>query len=63
MDIVQDDSKRIEQLKEKYNNKPLVFFMGRHVPYKGLEYLIKSEAYIESDCKILIAGSGPLTEK
>ena len=33
------------------------------MPYKGLEYLIKSEAYIESDCKILIAGSGPLTEK
>lgn len=37
--------------------------MGRHVPYKGIEYLIEAEKYISSDCIILIAGSGPLTEE
>lgn len=62
MDMMPNDIERVRLLKKKYNNKPLVFFIGRHVAYKGLEYLIKAEAYIESDCKILIAGSGPLTQ-
>ena len=43
--------------------RKIVFFMGRHVPYKGIEYLIEAEKYISSDCIILIAGSGPLTEE
>ena len=37
-------------------------FMGRHVEYKGIEYLIEAEKYIKSDCIILIAGQGPLTQ-
>lgn len=52
----------IDKLKRKYG-KRIVFFMGRHVPYKGIEYLIEAEKYISSDCVILLAGSGPLTEK
>lgn len=53
----------ITQLKKQYGNKPIVFFMGRHVPYKGIEYLIESEKYITSECVVLIAGSGPSTEE
>lgn len=51
-----------DSLKRKYG-KRIVFFMGRHVLYKGIEYLIDAEKYISSDCVILLAGSGPLTEK
>lgn len=53
---------QIAHLKAIYSGKNIVFFMGRHVPYKGIEYLIEAEKYISSDCVILIAGSGPLTE-
>ena len=28
---------KIKQLKAKYGNKPIVFFLGRHVEYKGLK--------------------------
>ena len=50
-----------EKIKDCYGNKDIIFFMGRHVPYKGIEYLIEAEKYIHSDCVILIAGSGPIT--
>lgn len=53
----------IEQLKEKYNHKKIVFFVGRHIEYKGLPYLIDAEKFVKSDCVFLIAGNGPLTEK
>lgn len=61
LNIEEDSKDRINALKFIYGNKKIVFFMGRHVPYKGIEYLIKAEKYITSDCIILIAGSGPLT--
>lgn len=56
------DYEKINLLQKKYNNKKIIFFMGRHVPYKGIEYLIDAEKYIQSDCIILIAGQGPLTK-
>lgn len=57
------DYKKVDAVKAKYGNKPLIFFLGRHVEYKGLRYLIESASHITSDCTILIAGSGPLTEQ
>ena len=55
--------KDAEDLKKKYGNKPIIFTIGRHVPYKGLTYLIEAEKMIKSDCVILIGGSGRLTEE
>lgn len=52
---------RVEELKQRYGGKPIVFFMGRHVEYKGIPQLIEAEKYIQSDCVILIAGTGPLS--
>lgn len=57
------DEKEIEKLKTKYGQQKIVFFIGRHIQYKGLPYLIEAEKYIQSDCVILIAGNGPLTEE
>jgi glycosyltransferase involved in cell wall biosynthesis len=59
----EEDKIKIAKLSSVYNNKKIVFFLGRHVAYKGIEYLIKAEKYIRSDCVIIIAGNGPLTEK
>ena len=57
------DEKIIEEIRHKYHNKKIVFFVGRHAPYKGINYLIEAEKYIQSDCIILIGGRGPETER
>ena len=53
------DEERIQNIKDKYRGKKIVYFVGRHIPYKGIDCLIKADQYIESDCVILIAGKGP----
>ena len=51
-------------IKEKYKGKVLGLFVGRHVPYKGLTYLIKaSKELTDLNVCFLIAGSGELTEE
>lgn len=57
------DKERIAQIKKRYKYKKLILFVGRHIPYKGIDQLIASEQYIKSDVMILIAGRGPETEK
>jgi glycosyltransferase involved in cell wall biosynthesis len=57
-----NDDNLIKQIREKYGNKKIIFFVGRHIEYKGLPYLIEAEKHVKSDCVFLIAGSGPLTE-
>lgn len=54
---LENRDKNIERREEK------IFFLGRHVPYKGIEYLIEASKYIKKSAEIVIAGSGPLTEK
>ena len=50
------------EIRKKYEGKVLGFFIGRHVPYKGLRYLIEASSKIKDDkIHFLIAGSGPLT--
>lgn len=61
--LTESNKKNIKVLKDKYKGKEILFFLGRHIPYKGLEYLIKASKNINKNAIILIAGSGPLTEK
>jgi len=57
------DERNIEEIKNKYHNKRIILFIGRHASYKGLHHLIEAEKYIKSDCIILIGGRGPETKK
>ena len=41
----------------------LCFAIGRHIPYKGFTYLIQASKYLDDRFRIIIAGSGPLTEQ
>lgn len=59
----EDDDEHILKIKERYNNRKIVFFVGRHIQYKGLPYLVEAEPHIKSDCEIIIAGNGPLTKE
>lgn len=57
------DKDRVDCLRNQYKGKKIVFFIGRHVHYKGLPCLLEAEKYVKSDCVFLIAGDGPLTEE
>lgn len=58
-DLKQGDEERIAEIRAEYGNRPIVYFVGRHIPYKGIDCLIEADRYIKSDCVILIAGKGP----
>jgi rhamnosyl/mannosyltransferase len=62
--ISDEEKKRAEDIRKKYEGKVLGFFIGRHVPYKGLRYLIEASSKIDGDkIHFLIAGTGELTEE
>lgn len=68
---ISDDFKEIneeiinksKEIRNKYKDKCLCFSIGRHVPYKGYEYLIEASTHLDDNYKILIGGKGPLTNK
>lgn len=57
------DIEQINTIRSKYGNRKIVFFVGRHIQYKGLPYLIEAEKFVKEDCVFVIAGSGPLTNE
>lgn len=61
--LEEGDVQAIEKIKNRYAGKKIIFTFGRHVAYKGLAYLIKAISDISSECVIVIAGNGPLTER
>lgn len=56
------EAENVDAVKKKYQNKKIVFFVGRHVKYKGIVHLLEAERFITSDCVFVIAGNGPLTD-
>lgn len=61
--LVKSDEKKIQEIRERYKGKKIVFTCGRHIPYKGLDNLIKADAFIQSNCVILIGGKGPIDKE
>jgi len=56
------DVENIKKIKKIYGERKIIFTFGRHVPYKGLQYLIAAAAKIDSDAVVVVAGEGALTE-
>ncbi len=52
---------RAEELKMQYRDKCLLFAVGRHVPYKGMEYLVRASKLLDDDYAVCIGGEGELT--
>ncbi|MEA3552987.1 MAG: glycosyltransferase [Campylobacterota bacterium] len=48
----------VKRIKKKYNNKKIIFALGRLVSYKGFDYLIESSKYLNDEFVILIGGTG-----
>lgn len=53
---------RCEEIKSSAKGKTICFAYGRHVPYKGIEYLVRASKLLDENYVIFIAGSGPLTD-
>lgn len=59
---VDDEIKaRAEEVRREYAGKTLLFAVGRHVPYKGMEYLVRASKFLDDGYAVCIGGSGPLT--
>ncbi len=61
-----NNRKILNSLNKKYKNKKVILFVGRLIPYKGLEYLIHAIPSVLNkfnDVKLLIVGDGPLKQE
>ena len=48
-------------LRQKLDRRFVIFTIGRHVYYKGIEILIRAMRDVFSDALLIVGGSGPLT--
>ena len=58
---IPDNKNRVNQIKEKYKGKKILFSLGRHVKYKGFIYGIKAMQNVDN-AVYLLGGNGPLKE-
>ena len=56
-----EEKQRAEELKRRYAGKCLLFAVGRHVPYKGMEYLVRASKLLSDEYAVCIGGEGELT--
>lgn len=54
---------KINEIKNRFPGKKIVFSLGRLVPYKGFTYLIDAAQYLPDDYHVVIGGTGPLKEE
>ena len=50
----------VRELRARHAGRTIVFALGRLVPYKGFEYLVRGAAGLPANGLVLIAGEGPL---
>ena len=62
-DKQEGDDEKIAAIKAQYSNKKLLLFIGRHIHYKGIDWLIELEKMVKEDCHFIIAGQGPMTQQ
>ena len=52
---------KAQKIREEYAGKWICFAVGRHVPYKGMNYLVKASRLLDDRFAVLIGGEGPMT--
>lgn len=58
----QSHYERAKEIREEHKGKFICFAIGRHVEYKGMEYLVKAAKLLNGAYAVLIGGQGPLTQ-
>lgn len=62
--ITREEIDKAEAIRKQYEGEKIGFFIGRHVPYKGLKYLIEASREMgDEKIHFFIAGSGELTDE
>ena len=57
------NEEQVQSIKSKFQNKKIVFSLGRFVYYKGFDYLIKSAQFLNDNTVIVIGGTGKLFQE
>jgi rhamnosyl/mannosyltransferase len=57
------EEESVEKIRQGFEGKKLVFSLGRLIPYKGYEHLIRAASYLPEDYMMVIGGSGPLRDR
>lgn len=63
IDPIVFNENEVALLRKRYENKKIIFSLGRLVEYKGYKYLIEAAKFLPNDYVILIGGSGPLKQE
>lgn len=63
IDPVVPDQVASESIRTIYDGRKIVFSLGRLVPYKGFQYLVRAAEYLPDDYVVLIGGAGPLEDE
>ena len=50
------------EIRKEYEGKIICFALGRHIPYKGMEYLVRASKLLDDRFVVLIGGQGDLTQ-
>ncbi len=61
LNIDENITRAAESIRKENEGKTVCLAVGRHVPYKGTEYLIRASRLLDDRFRIFIAGEGPLT--
>ncbi|MBO4849794.1 MAG: glycosyltransferase [Prevotella sp.] len=57
------DDEKVDDIRKKFGNKKIVFYVGRHIPYKGIDLLLQAEKKVKTDCVFVIGGTGVETPR
>ena len=61
--VTDEISARAEELRRQNEGKVICLAIGRHVKYKGIEYLIRASKLLDDNFVVWIGGEGTLTKK
>ncbi|WP_342146816.1 glycosyltransferase [Rickettsiella endosymbiont of Aleochara curtula] len=61
--LINKYQEKMDQIKQQYSHRFLVFALGRHVYYKGFCYLIEAMQHLPKNITLLLGGEGALTRK
>lgn len=63
LQVGEQEINKSREIKAANPGKIICLAVGRHVPYKGFEYLIKAANLLDDRFEVRIAGEGPLTDE
>lgn len=60
--VTEEIRRKAQEIREQYSGKTVCFAVGRHVPYKGMGYLVRASKLLDDSFQVIIGGKGPLTQ-